>query len=110
MVILADNYKKLRKNIRIGTICIRHHFGIHKKFDVYKIPTLRIFYRGMGLEYHSYGDSFKIIDLFAEGKLDFKEIFEIKHKNLARFHKIMEHSNHALIYYGHEISRLNERI
>ena len=110
LIILADNYKKANKNIRIGTICVRHYHGIHKRFDIYHIPTLRLFYRGMGLEYHSYGDNFKIIDQFAEGKLDFKEIFEIKHKKMAKFHKVMEHSNHALVYYGHEVSSLNERV
>lgn len=110
MIVLADNYKDQNIDINVAAICVRENLELVKKFDVYTLPTLMLYYHGMGLKYHDYGVDFKIIHQFSEGKINFNEIHKIKTKSLKVFDKLMDYSKHAIIYYGHEIGKLEQKI
>jgi hypothetical protein len=96
--------------VNIGAICSRKNKEIFNKYHVHIVPTLRIYYDGMHLEYHGYGENFKIFDTWFKHKTELKEIIELKSKQLEKMKEELRHANHALIYYGNPINDANDRL
>lgn len=109
-VILADNYKRSGKQVRIGVFCVRENEKLAKELGITVLSTIRLYYRGLYLTYHHYGEDFKLMNLFVEGKLDFKEIFHLKSKNMDIYKKHMKYKRHCLLYYGYEPKKFNKRL
>lgn len=109
-VVLADIYSKDSHPGRVGVICIRENIEVARKYHVHTLPTVRLYYRGLYHEYMHYGENFKLMNMFFDGKFNFKEIFLLKDTGLNKWNKFMNYSRHALVYYGHEVPRLDAKI
>lgn len=106
LIILADNYKKMGKNIDIAAVCIKAHGKVALRYHVHDLPDIRLYYKGMFHRFH-HGEDYQLMNRWIEGYLEVKDILDINSSK--KFHDKMTHRRHALIWFGDSFEKLDKR-